>query len=284
MSSNSLTLPNTVKSLVVILLIISIVFILILGKNIFVPLFLAGLVSIVLSPWGDLMEKWGLGRTSSSLQAVFSAILVIITLVTFTVMQVASFSKDLENVGDRLNNYISSFDSFVYEKFKIETGLGEGLDQNHLIDLLESNSSNIAQALLGTIGSLSSFILLPIFIFFFVLYRGHLTEFIVKVFDKHDSSQVKDEIKTTRKLVQNYILGVMKVMVILAVLNSIVLFSFGIKHAIFFAVFAAILNIIPYLGPLLGAVLPAIFAFLTKDSLIYPIGVIASFQIGRAHV
>jgi predicted PurR-regulated permease PerM len=39
------------------------------------------------------------------------------------------------------------------------------------------------------------------------------------------------------------------------------------------------LSIIPYLGPFLGAVLPTIFAFLTTDSLFYPIGVLVGFQV-----
>jgi predicted PurR-regulated permease PerM len=52
-----------------------------------------------------------------------------------------------------------------------------------------------------------------------------------------------------RKVIQKYIIGIFKVMAVLAVLNAALLFGLGIKHAIFFAVFAAFLNIIPYLGP-----------------------------------
>ncbi|UJP64821.1 AI-2E family transporter [Mongoliitalea daihaiensis] len=271
--------PASLKSLVILLLIICIVFILIIGKNIFIPLFLAGLFSIILTPLGEQFEKWGLGRTNSTILTVLSGLITILLILGFSVLQVVSFRKDLENVGEKLNAYLQSFDSFIFERFNIETGLGEGIDQAYLIDLIESNGSTIAQVILGTIGSLSSFILLPIFIFFFLLYRGHLTEFFVKLLSNQNSEKVKTEIKELRKLIQNYIVGVLKVMFILAVLNSIALFSLGIKHAIFFAVFAAILNIIPYLGPLMGAVLPTVFAFLTKDGLFYPIAVVACFQL-----
>jgi predicted PurR-regulated permease PerM len=279
MASSSYSLPGSVKSLTIILLVICIVFVLIVGKTIFVPLFLAGLFSILLTPMGERLENWGLGRTSSTLITVLGGLLSIVALAGFTVLQVAGFRKDLENVGEKLNSYLFTLDAFIQEKFAIETGLKEGINQAYLIDLIEANGTSIAQALLGTIGSLSSFVMLPIFIFFFILYRGHLTEFFVRLMNDQNPESVKSEIKAIRKLIQNYILGVIKVMLILAVMNSIALFSLGIKHALFFAVFAAILNIIPYLGPLLGAVLPTIFAFLTKETLFYPIAVVASFQL-----
>lgn len=271
--------PASIKSLAILLLIISIIFILIIGRSILIPLFLGGLLSIILTPVGERFEKWGLGRTTSTILTVLSGLIAILALLGFSVMQVVSFSKDLENVGEKLNDYLSSFNEFVQQKFGIATGLENGFDEEYFIDLIETNGSNIAQAILGTLGSLSSFILLPIFIFFFILYRGHLTDFFVNLFRSNDPEQVKSEIKENRKLIQNYILGLLKVMSILAILNSIALFSLGIKHAIFFAVFAAILNVIPYLGPLLGAILPTTFAFLTKDTLFYPIAVFACFQI-----
>ncbi|GHB36478.1 AI-2E family transporter [Mongoliitalea lutea] len=272
-------LPTLFKSLAILLLIISIVFILVIGKSILIPLFLAGLLSIILTPVSDRLEKWGLGRTSSTILSVLGGLIVILTLLVFSVMQVVSFSKDLENVGEKLNSYLDNFNDTVLNRFGIETGLENGFNQEYLIDLIETNGSSIAQAILGTLGSLSSFILLPIFIFFFVLYRGHLTDFFVNLFKTENPERIKSEIKDNRKLIQNYILGLLKVMSILAILNSIALFSLGIKHAIFFAVFAAILNVIPYLGPLLGAVLPMTFAFLTMDTLFYPIAVFACFQV-----
>jgi predicted PurR-regulated permease PerM len=52
----------------------------------------------------------------------------------------------------------------------------------------------------------------------------------------------------------------------------------GIDHAIFFGILSGILTIIPYIGIFIGATLPALFALLTKDSVWYPIGVVAIFS------
>lgn len=279
METNILQLPAYLKALFVLLLIIVIVFILIIGRSILVPLFLAGLISVLLTPMGNWLESKKISRTLSTIIALFSGIIAILGMFTFVVLQVASFSKDLENVGETLNKYLKQIDGFLTEKLKVETGIGQGFDKDYLIDLLQSNSSSLAEFLLGTLGSIASVLLLPVFIFFFLLYRDHLTTFIASLFKNHQDDKIKQEIRILRKVIQNYIIGIIKVMAILAIMNIAVLFGLGIKHAVFFGVFAALLNVIPYLGPFLGAILPTIFAFLTKDSLFYPLGVVVAFQI-----
>src|SRR5690606_33149641 len=119
-----------------------------------------------------------------------------------------------------------------------------------------------------------------------LIYRDHLKEFLFRVFDrKKQQSQGKSSkgirvlVPRIRKVVQKYLTGVFYVMCILFVLNSIALFSLGIEHALLFAAIAASLNIIPFVGPFIGATLPIIFAFVTKDSLFYPIAVLGSFIV-----
>lgn len=279
MGQTNFILPAYLKALAILLLIIVLIFILIVGQSILVPLFLAGLIAGLLTPVGNWLERKNVSRMWSTTICLLASIVILIAFLSFVIIQITSFSKDVGNAGDKLNEYLSQIDTFLMDSFQLETGIGRGIDQQYLIDFLQSNSSSLAEFVFGTLGSLSAVLLLPVFIFFFVLYRDHLTNFIVSLYDNHDEEKVKTEIKNLRRVVQQYIIGVLKVMAILAVLNSIALLGLGIKHAVFFAVFAAVLNIIPYLGPFLGAILPTIFAFLTKDSLFYPIGVVVCFQI-----
>ncbi|MCL6259084.1 AI-2E family transporter [Aquiflexum sp. TKW24L] len=279
MSQSNINLPPYLKALAVLLLMIVIVFILIIGRSLLVPLFLAGLISILLTPMSEFLERKGISRILSTVISLLSGLLSILGLLAFIVFQVASFGKDLGNVREKLNTYLVQIDGFILSNFQIETGIGNGIDKNYLIDWVQEHGSSLATFVFGTIGSLSMVLLLPVFIFFFLLYRNHLTLFLSMLFPRHDKEMVKSEILILRKVVQSYIIGVLKVMVILAVLNSAVLLGLGIKHAIFFGVFAAVLNIVPYLGPLVAVVLPLVFAILTKDGLFYPIAIIVAFQI-----
>jgi predicted PurR-regulated permease PerM len=279
MNEIKIKLPPYLKALAVLLLIIVIVFILIVGRSLLVPLFLAGLISILLTPLAEFLEKKGISRILSTVISLLSGLLSILGLLAFIVYQVASFGKDLGNVREKLNTYLVQIDAFILSNFQIETGIGNGIDKNYLIDWIQTNSSSLASFIFGTIGSLSMVLLLPVFIFFFLLYRNHLALFLSMLFPRHDKRVVISEILILRKVVQGYIVGVLKVMVILAILNSAVLLGLGIKHAIFFGVFAAILNIVPYLGPLVAVILPLVFTILTKDGLFYPIAIIVAFQI-----
>jgi len=279
MSQSNVILPPYLKALSVLLLIIVIVFILIIGRSLLVPLFLAGLISILLTPMADFLESKKISRVWSTLISLFSGLISILGLLAFIVFQVASFGKDLGNVGEKLNDYLTQIDNYILGNFQIETGIGNGIDKDYLIDWIQTNGSSLAEFVFGTIGSMSMVLLLPVFIFFFLLYRNHLTLFLAGLFPRHEKEKVKDEVMILRKVVQSYIVGVLKVMVILAILNTSVLFGLGIKHAIFFGVFAAVLNIVPYLGPLVALVLPVFYAFLTKDGLFYPVAIIVSFQL-----
>jgi predicted PurR-regulated permease PerM len=80
------------------------------------------------------------------------------------------------------------------------------------------------------------------------------------------------------KIQQNYLLGLIKVMIIVGFLNSIGLLLLGIGNPFFFGFLAAFLLLIPYVGIFIGSLLPAIVALATKDSAWYAFGVIVIFS------
>jgi predicted PurR-regulated permease PerM len=67
------------------------------------------------------------------------------------------------------------------------------------------------------------------------------------------------------------------VYVIVGTLNSIGLLLLGIPHAIFFGFIASILTFIPYVGITVGSLLPITIAWITYDSIWYPLGIIGVF-------
>jgi len=77
---------------------------------------------------------------------------------------------------------------------------------------------------------LAGLVLIPLFIFLMLIYRDHLSEFIARLFRGLDDEDVKEKIRSLRKVVQYYILGIFKVMGILAVMNTVVLYLTDVKH------------------------------------------------------
>jgi len=76
----------------------------------------------------------------------------------------------------------------------------------------------------------------------------------------------------------NFIKGMGLVYIIVAILNSIGLALLGIPHAILFGIIASVLTFIPYIGIIAGSLLPIAIAWVTFDSLWYPIGIVMIFS------
>ncbi len=114
-------------------------------------------------------------------------------------------------------------------------------------------------------------------------YKEMYLVFFKKVmqYDNTDS-EVEDLVERIQKVTQNYLVGLLSVIGILAVLNTTGLFIIGMEHAIFFGVFAALLAVIPYIGIIIGALPPLLFALLLGDSLLTAALVVAVFGVVQA--
>ncbi|RYJ43687.1 AI-2E family transporter [Flavobacterium beibuense] len=271
-------LPNYVKAVYIFLLIIIIVFFMIIAKQILVPLLISGYIAMLLTSSCNRLERRKIPRSVSAAICLLLFIITISGLLLFIYLQVRGFMDDL---GGSLKNEVNAFvieaNKWTEEHFGFDLGMRYGFEIKKAVEMVQTEEAPPTQILWSTIAMIGDIILLPVYIFFLLIYRDHLAVFVAKVFSRSNNDEILDKLTSIRKVVYAYISGAGKVMLILAVVNTAVLFALGIEHAIFFGVLAGVLNIIPYLGPWIGATLPFIFALITKDSLFYPIAVIVSF-------
>ncbi|WP_268035241.1 AI-2E family transporter [Algoriphagus sp. PAP.12] len=261
------------------LFIIVLVFFLIIGKSLLIPLFLGGFFAILFTPLSNLMEKVKFPRALSSFVSLLLMTMLVGGLISFIIANVATFTKDFDDVSGKFGQYAEQVDTWTKNNLQTDYEIRKKVNTEYLKNILVENSSSISDFALKTVGSLSGIVLIPVFMFFFLLYRDHLTKMMIMIYRDRDPVLVKMRITSLTKVIQHYIVGVGKVMVILAILYIIAYSILGIKHAIFFAVLGAVLNIIPYVGPFIGILLPVLYSFLTKDSLFYPVAVLVSYQI-----
>ena len=267
------------RALTVMIFMIVLVFFLIVGKSLLVPLFMGGFFAILLTPLSMWLESKKVPRTVSAIISLLVMTAIVGGFLTFVIGNVASFSKDFDDVSGKLTDYANDIDQWSLDTFSYNPELSEKANTDYLKDMLTKNSSSIGSFAMNAVGSITGLVLIPVFMFFFLLYRNHLTDVIIHIYKDKDPELVKMRIVSLRKVILNYIVGVVKVMGILAILNITAFSLLGIKHAVFFGTLGALLNIIPYVGPFFGAMLPMIYSFLTKDSLFYPAGVLVSYQI-----
>src|SRR5690606_2281314 len=152
--------------------------------------------------------------------------------------QFRSFMNDLEaNAVEHLHNFVGRINRTIEQFSGIDMGLGNGLDAEKIVGIIKPGGTE-SELLILTIGTLSTALLLPVFIFFLLIYRDHLAVFVTKVFEKQRNKVLLEHIVSIRRIVHAYLVGAGKVMLILGIVNTIVLFTLGIEHAIFFGMVA----------------------------------------------
>jgi len=114
-------------------------------------------------------------------------------------------------------------------------------------------------------------VLIPVYLFMMLYYKSLLLEFIRKLFRSEHHSAVVEVLANSKNIIQSYLVGLFFEMLIMAVLNSAGLLILGIDYAIILGILCAVLNVIPYIGGVVATLLPMIIAFVTKDSLLYPV-------------
>jgi len=274
----TLKVPNYIKTVFIALLIIIIVFFMIVAKPILIPLLISGYIAMLLTSSCNWLERHKIPRSISAAICLIIFITVIGGILFVIYVQLRSFMHDLGgDVTTKLNSFVIEINKYCKETFGFDLGMPNGFEMKKAVDIVKPENGTTTTLFINMLNTLSDVVLLPVFIFFLLIYRDHLAVFVTKVFSKQDDNFLLRKLTSIRKIVHSYIVGASKVMGILAIVNTAVLFALGIKHAIFFGVVAGMLNIVPYLGPSLGVVMPFFFALMTKDSLFYPIAVAVSF-------
>lgn len=279
MEHKEFRLPTYFRMVVILLGIILTVFVMITAKSILVPLLISGLLAVLISPLASWLERHHIPQFLAAALSVVALLALLTGLVFFFYNQLLGFANDLSLLNDRVSELVAGLNAFLEEHIEGSVPLSMSSLQNTFFGYLTENMSTLTQGVIATATTLTVVFIMPIYIFLFLYFRRFLIEFLMRAFPDQHLGKVETAIQKVKKVVQNYITGMFIVILILAVLNSIALFSLGIKHALLFAVFAAMLNVIPFIGPFIGATLPIAYALLTKDSLWYPFGVFLAFYV-----
>ncbi|NCP61279.1 MAG: AI-2E family transporter [Flavobacteriales bacterium] len=257
---------------------IAVVFILYVLQPFLVPLFYAVIFSVMIFPIQKFLEKkWRFNR-------LLATICSLTILIFLTVLLVFLISTRLENFIDNSEEYSKKLSELFRKSINyFEKSFGVG--NNRILSGTDLKTENIIKNNFDKIGVvisesgsiLGNLVLVPVYIFFFLYYRVFFRTFIYKVFNSHPKIFLNNIINKIYLIQQNYLLGLLKVIIIVGCLNSIGLLLLGIGDPFFFGFLGAFLLLIPYIGIIIGSLLPAIIALATKDSAWYALGVIGVF-------
>jgi predicted PurR-regulated permease PerM len=145
---------------------------------------------------------------------------------------------------------------------------------------VSGNIGLIAQLTLTTVAnSIVTLFLVPVYAVLFLYERNSFIYFLTRIASGNFKNNLHHILQEVIHTYSNFISGMVMVYFIVGCLNTAGLLALGIPHALLFGMLTAIMTIIPYIGIFISALIPITVAWLIKDSIWYPVGVIAVFAI-----
>ena len=266
--------PVYLKLSAILVSLIAMVYILFTLRETIVPLAFSVLLAILLHPVCLWLERRKVPRIGAILLSILSIFIVIVGLVYIVSIQIGSFAEELPRITEKAEIILDQTLTMGERYLNVSRSQQVSEAKKYLINALSEGRAFLLNTLVTTTGAISTFILIPLYIFFFLLYRDFFRRFVHKAIKNVPNEELNSLLKKIYEVIQSYLSGLFLVILIVGVLNSIGLLILGIPHAIFFGFLAGFLILIPYIGILIGSVLPALLSIVTMDSPWYALGVI----------
>ncbi len=242
-----------------------------------VPVTFAALLSMLMLPFNRSLERHHIPRMFAISISLLLILLIISGVIMIISTQIISFTKDLPVIEMQLRGKFDQFQEFIQRVSGVTVENQISFIDKETAIILANADQWATGILISTGGTFAAFGVMFLHFILFLLYRQRIKEFLLRLINEGQHAKASSIIEEITKITGQYLTGVLIVMVVMSVLNSAGLLLFGIQNAIFFGVLAAVLNIIPYIGVWIGAGLPILLALITKESLLYPLGVLGLF-------
>ncbi len=254
-----------------------VVFILYMGRTLFIPLSFALLLSFIFYPICRNMENRKLPRSISI--GIILLILVLFSALLGLLLSVSTsqFVQQWAKLSEKITSSFAEFTDFLATKYFITIEQQDEMIKKFLQDSMSYIFPFIRETIALSVASLTLLLLVPFFVAFILFYREILVAAILAALPKEAHEKFKGILHETVTTYYHFIKGMAVVYLCVGVLNTLGLWALGIPNALFFGFLASVLTFIPYLGIMIGGSLPIAIAWTSTDSLWLPMGVFGVF-------
>lgn len=252
-----------------------------IGKPVIIPLAAGLLLSFILLPVVNFLER----KSFPKFLAILTTILVLLSVVGAVIFLYSNqIIKIIDQLGSFQNQLIDTVNSVV-EALNKNLDLKEELKtpevMNKAKEVVENNKF-LPQVLSGILTSLGNILLFIVFTILFLNYRTGLLKAVKKFGrDQETRDSIGHAIVEASKVGRNYVLGYLLLIIILTIINTTGLLIIGVEYPLFFGFLPALFSIIPYIGSLMGASIVLLFTIINYDSLLYPVSVAGLFWVSQ---
>lgn len=272
-------LPVTVKRSIELLGLVLLGAVVVVGREIIMPLLMAFFMSIVLLPVCRFLVRKKFPKSLAIFVALLLMIIVTSLIMYFIMTQMKPVVQDFATIKQNIISHINSFSEWFSDKTNISAQEQLDFVVNQSNKLLDSAGQFLGGAA-GSVGSvLVFFALLPIYIFLMLFYKDILVQFIYLWFPAEQHAKVRGALGETETIVKSYIIGLFIQITYITILLGGGLWILGIPHALLIGVIFAILNLIPYIGALFGNIIGVLLTLSASPELSDVITVLVTIAI-----
>lgn len=261
MRKNSITLQKLTFGL---LFVILLVYVLVEAREFLYPIFIAVLFAYLLYPIEKRMEQWGLPRILANFITVIMAMAAFVGVIMLLYKQLSVFITDFPSLQDKAMVNLDRLQHVIDRRYGDSDPQNEHWLRNQVVDALELSGNFLRSLLKATTDTLVKFGLMPVYIFLALYYRNKFESFIYRKIPSYSHPKARKIIDEISHVTEHYMAGVVIVILILCVINSIGLLLIGVEYAILLGILSAFMNFIPYFGTLIGGAIPLLYTFVIQ--------------------
>ena len=249
------------------------------GKNVVVPLVFSILLSIVLLPVTNFLEKKiRFPKPVANFVAVIFALTLIALVIFFFYQQISRFMDDIPAIKKNLQVHFDTIQGWIQKKFGVSPR-----QQTELVESATGVSGSGTKVIGETFFTITEtffyIIMVAIYSFLILHYRHMIKRFIIAIFIKAKEPEINEVLLQSKGVVQRYMMGLVTEMGIVAVANSVALLIIGVEYAVFLGIFTAILNLIPYIGVISGIIFTSLISLSTSQDLSAILWIVISMEV-----
>ena len=254
---------SLIKTATVLFILSVTMLVIILAKNILVPLAVSFLLAYLIYPVVWKLERYGFHRIPAILLVIVAVIIISSAIALYFSIQVTNINFDLNALKDKIIQGNDTFQARLGEIFGMNVDRVNNYIESMIQNLISAVASGTGNVFTATTTTIFQIFILPVFTFFILFYRTKTAFFILKLTGRKNRKKTITILREVTTVTSRYLAGLLGVVFILAVLNSLGLTIIGVPHALVLGVGAALLNLIPYFGTLLGALIPLIYVLIS---------------------
>jgi predicted PurR-regulated permease PerM len=247
-----------------------------LAKGVLVPLALAVLLSFLLSPVCDWLERRRLGRIPAVLVTAILGFAMLGAAIWTAVVQMSELAPKMPEYQDNLQAKLHSTNAYVSAALdkitKATQGFGQNLSQLEPAEAPQgtnkqpfavrvlSSPATPLQVIGGTFGTLLQALgttgIVIVLVIFFLIRREDLRDRFIRLVGSGQVTVTIQVLEDAAMRVSRYLLMQLLINAVFGVLVAIGLYLIGVPNAVLWGILATTLRFIPYVGPWIAAAMP----------------------------